>query len=166
MPCPPLESVLSRVPGVGEVQIMGSGYAMRIWLDPDRLTKYGLSTADVVTAIRSYNAEISAGQLSGLPAVPGQRLNASIIVQSYLINAAGVCQHSAADESRRVGRGGERYRANGAGLRDAGHSRPVQRPPGRHGGHPTEAGANALDTADGVRAAMTDLAKYFRRACA
>src|SRR5512136_3128643 len=79
-----LEKVLARVPGVGEVENFGSQYAMRIWLDPDRLTEYSLAMADVTTALKAYNVEISAGQFGGAPAVDGQRLNASIIVQNLL----------------------------------------------------------------------------------
>ncbi|HOO40636.1 MAG TPA: efflux RND transporter permease subunit, partial [Syntrophales bacterium] len=79
-----LEKVLSRVPGVGEVEIFGSQYAMRVWLNPDKLTDYRMTVQDVITALRSYNVEVSAGQFGGAPAVKGQRLNASIIVQSML----------------------------------------------------------------------------------
>jgi len=79
-----LEKVLSRVPGVGEVNVFGGQYAMRIWLNPDKLTDYQMTIQDVVTALRAYNVEVSAGQFGGAPAEPGQRLNASIIVQSML----------------------------------------------------------------------------------
>src|SRR5512144_3004163 len=80
-----VENVLARVPGVGEVEVFGTGYAMRIWLDPDKLTKYGMTTDDVIAAVRAYNVEVSAGQFGGAPAVPGQRLHASILVQSLLM---------------------------------------------------------------------------------
>ena len=79
-----LESVLSRVPGVGEVQIFGSQYAMRVWLNPDKLVDYRLTVEDIVSALRSYNVEVSAGQFGQMPAVKGQRLNASIVVHSLL----------------------------------------------------------------------------------
>jgi hydrophobe/amphiphile efflux-1 (HAE1) family protein len=79
-----LEKVLSRVPGVGEVEMFGSQYAMRVWLDPDKLTDYHMTVQDVITALRAYNVEVSAGQFGGAPAVKGQRLNASINVQSLL----------------------------------------------------------------------------------
>ena len=77
-----LEKVLARVPGVGEVESFGTPYAMRIWLNPDRLTDYHLTIEDVITALRAYNVEVSAGQFGGIPAVEGQRLNASIVVQT------------------------------------------------------------------------------------
>jgi len=79
-----LEKVLSRVPGVGEVETFGSQYAMRIWLNPDKLTDYQMTVQDVITALRAYNVEVSAGQFGGAPAVEGQRLNASINVQTLL----------------------------------------------------------------------------------
>jgi multidrug efflux pump len=70
---------LSRIEGVGTVQIFGSGkYAMRIWLDPGKLATYSLTPTDIVTAIKGQNAQISVGQLGGLPNVPGQQLNATI----------------------------------------------------------------------------------------
>ena len=79
-----IEKVLARVPGVGEVEIFGTQYAMRIWLNPDKLTDYHLTIADVIAALKAYNVEVSAGQIGGGPATKGQRLNASIMVQSLL----------------------------------------------------------------------------------
>ena len=79
-----LEKVLARVPGVGEVTNFGSQYAMRVWLNPDKLTDYHLTVEDVILALRAYNVEVSAGQFGGMPAVEGQRLNASIVVQNLL----------------------------------------------------------------------------------
>ena len=79
-----LEKVLSRIPGVGEVTNFGSQYAMRVWLDPNKLTNYQLTIADVNQALKSYNVEVSAGQFGGMPAVKGQRLNTSIVVQNLL----------------------------------------------------------------------------------
>src|SRR5512134_495892 len=66
-----LEKVLSRVPGVGEVEIFGSQYAMRVWLNPDKLTNYGMTIQDVIGSLRAYNVEVSAGQFGGAPAVKG-----------------------------------------------------------------------------------------------
>ena len=75
---------VSRVPGVGELTLFGSQYAMRIWLDPNKLINYKLTPGDVAAAIRAQNAQIAAGQLGGLPAIPGQRLNATISAQGRL----------------------------------------------------------------------------------
>lgn len=75
---------LSRVPGVGGVQIFGSEYAMRIWLDPSKLTAYGLMPSDVDAAIQAQNTQISAGRIGALPAPAGQELNATVTAQSRL----------------------------------------------------------------------------------
>ena len=79
-----LFKVLGRVPGVGEVTVFGSQYAMRVWLNPDKLTDYQLTVDDVIAALKAYNVEVSAGQFGGAPAVEGQRLNVSIVVQNLL----------------------------------------------------------------------------------
>ncbi|NLZ63379.1 MAG: multidrug efflux RND transporter permease subunit, partial [Lentisphaerae bacterium] len=79
-----IEGVLARVPGVGEVEKFAREYAMRIWLNPDKLVQYGLTFEDVMAAVRMYNVEVSAGQFGGAPAVKGQRLNNSIVVQNLL----------------------------------------------------------------------------------
>ncbi|MES2499940.1 MAG: efflux RND transporter permease subunit [Pseudomonadota bacterium] len=75
---------ISRVDGVGEVQAIGSGYAMRIWLNPKNLQKYNLMPSDINAAILAQNAEVSAGQLGALPAVSGQQLNATITARTKL----------------------------------------------------------------------------------
>ena len=156
-----IEQVLARVPGVGEVETFGSQYAMRAWLNPDKLTAYQLTVEDVVAAIRAHNVEISAGQFGGLPAVKGQRLNASVIVQSLLKTPeefAAIPIRTNPDGSfvrvRDVGRtelGTERYArhvlfngkpAIGLAIRQS-------------------AGANALDTAKAIKAKMEELSRYF-----
>ncbi|MEN6441436.1 MAG: efflux RND transporter permease subunit [Syntrophobacter sp.] len=156
-----IEKVVARVPGVGEVESFGSQYAMRVWLNPDKLTDYRLTIDDIIGRLRSYNVEVSAGQLGGTPAVQGQRLNASIIVQNLLKTPeefADIPLRINPDGSsvsvRDVGRtelGTERYDVNvlfngkesaGMAIRQA-------------------AGANALDTADAVRAKMKELSNYF-----
>ena len=75
---------LSRVPGVGGVQVFGGKYAMRIWLDPGKLNGYRLAPSDVVAAIRAQNAQVAAGQLGGTPAIDGQEINATITAQDRL----------------------------------------------------------------------------------
>ncbi len=79
-----LKTPLSRVSGVGSVGVLGSQYAMRIWLDPLKLTEYKLTPADITSAISAQNTQVSAGQLGSLPAVQGQQLNATITAQSRL----------------------------------------------------------------------------------
>ena len=75
---------LSRVPGVGNIQVFGQPYSMRIWLDPHRMASFNLTTTEVQSAITAQNADVSAGQLGGTPSVPGQQLNATITAQSRL----------------------------------------------------------------------------------
>lgn len=75
---------VSRLSGVGTVQFFGSQYAMRIWLNPDKLTQYGVTINEVITAIKAQNSQIAAGELGGSPAVPGQQINASIVVETGL----------------------------------------------------------------------------------
>ncbi|WP_130731586.1 efflux RND transporter permease subunit [Komagataeibacter xylinus] len=70
---------LSRVTGVGDHTLFGAEYAMRIWLDPSKLYKYGLTVGDVQTAIQTQNIQVSSGELGGVPAVKGARLDATII---------------------------------------------------------------------------------------
>ncbi|GAB3411032.1 multidrug transporter [bacteria symbiont BFo1 of Frankliniella occidentalis] len=79
-----IQDPLSRIDGVGQVDAYGSQYAMRIWLDPDKLINYALTTADVVSAIESQNSQVAVGQLGGLPSVDRQALNATINSQSLL----------------------------------------------------------------------------------
>ncbi|MCE5336861.1 MAG: efflux RND transporter permease subunit [Desulfobacteraceae bacterium] len=161
-----IEKVLARVPGVGEVECFGSQYAMRVWLDPEKLNNYRLTIDDVIARLRSYNVEVSAGQLGGAPAVEGQRLNASIIVQNLLKTPdefADIPLRINPDGSsvsiRDVGRtelGTDFYYINGF-FND-----------GKNVNKPTAgmairqvAGANALDTAKAVRAKMNELSAYF-----
>ncbi|MGO1190743.1 efflux RND transporter permease subunit [Vibrio casei] len=75
---------LSRINGVGDVQVFGSQYAMRIWLDPSKLTSYQLTPIDVSSAIQAQNTEVTVGQLGGAPSVKGQLINATITAQSRL----------------------------------------------------------------------------------
>ena len=79
-----LYDAISRVDGVGRVQQFGSQYAMRIWLDPDKLYQYNLVASDVIGAIRAQNTQVSAGALGGTPAVEGQEITATITLQSLL----------------------------------------------------------------------------------
>lgn len=79
-----LQDPLSRIEGVGSIDAFGSQYAMRIWLDPNKLNNYQLTTQDIVTAIQSQNSQIAVGQLGGTPSVNNQALNATINAQSQL----------------------------------------------------------------------------------
>jgi hydrophobe/amphiphile efflux-1 (HAE1) family protein len=156
-----IQQVLARVPGVGEVETFSSQYAMRVWLNPDKLTNFRLALDDVMRRLQAYNVEVSAGQFGGAPAMDGQRLNASIIVQNLLKSPeefAAIPLRTNPDGSvvrlRDVGRtelGTERYgsRALYNGMPAAGLA--VRQAPG----------ANALDTADAIKAKMEELSRYF-----
>jgi HAE1 family hydrophobic/amphiphilic exporter-1 len=156
-----LEKVLARVPGVGEVENFGSQYAMRIWLNPDRLVDYHLTVEDVIAALQSYNVEVSAGQFGGAPAVEGQRLNVSIIVQSML---------KTPDEFAaipvRVNPDGSIVRIKDVGRAELGTD--AYDIESFYNGKPSAAmairqaaGANALDTADAIKAKLKEMSRYF-----
>ncbi len=74
-----VQDSLSRIPGVGDYTLFGAEYAMRIWLDPAKLYNYALTVGDVTTAISAENIQVSSGEIGGLPASKGQRLDATII---------------------------------------------------------------------------------------
>ncbi|MET3668047.1 efflux RND transporter permease subunit [Caulobacter sp. 1776] len=156
-----LQDPLSRVDGVGEVQLFGAQYAMRIWLNPNQLTSFNLTPADVIAAIRAQNAQVSAGQLGGVPNLPGIGLNATITAQSRLTTPAqfqdiivrnspgGAIVHLR--DVARVELGAESYgfAAKYNGKPAAGLA--IRLAPG----------ANALDTADAIKARMAQLEKTF-----
>ncbi len=156
-----LEKVLSRVSGVGEVEIFGSQYAMRIWLNPDKLTEYQMTVQDVILALRAYNVEVSAGQFGGAPAVPGQRMNASIIVQTLLKTP-----EEFAAIPLRTNPDGSMVRIRDVGRTELGTE--VYDVDIFHNGRPScglairqAAGANALETADNVRNKLAEMSHFF-----
>lgn len=81
-----VQDAMSRVNGVGEVQVFGSPYAMRIWLNPDKMNQFKVSAGDIRSAVQAQNAQVSAGELGAAPAVKGQSLTATITAQSLLEN--------------------------------------------------------------------------------
>ncbi|NTV43410.1 MAG: MMPL family transporter, partial [Syntrophobacteraceae bacterium] len=156
-----IEKVLARVPGVGEVESFGSQYAMRVWLNPDKLTDYRLTIDDVIERLRVYNVEVSAGQFGGAPAVQGQRLNASIIVQNLLKTP-----EEFADIPLRINPDGSIVRLRDVGRTELGTERYEMN--ALYNGKPSAAlavrqaaGANALNTADAIKAKMEELSNYF-----
>jgi multidrug efflux pump len=152
---------IRRLPGVGEALEFGTQYAMRIWLDPDRLTSFNLTAGDVVSALQAQNTQVPVGQLGALPAVPGQQLNVTVQGRSTLRTAeafGNILLRVNSDGSRvrlrdvaRVALGGQDYSTQA-----------------RANGHPAaavavklSATANALSTAKAVRAKVAELARFF-----
>ena len=152
---------ISRLNGVGDVQLFGAQYAMRIWLDANLLNKYQLTPVDVINQLKIQNDQIAAGQLGGTPALPNQQLNASIIAQTRLkdpeefgkvtlrVNSDGSVVHL--KDVARIELGGENYNvvaringkpASGLGIKLA-------------------TGANALDTANAIKAKLVELQPFF-----
>ncbi|MFA7283961.1 MAG: efflux RND transporter permease subunit, partial [Candidatus Omnitrophota bacterium] len=157
-----VQPVLARVPGVGEAEGFGGEYAMRIWFDPQRLTDYGLTVEDLTRALEDYNVEVSGGQFGGAPAVTGQRLNASIIVQSLLKTP-----EEFANIPVRINPDGSIIRIKDIGRAELGSDLDDTKV-FYNKGQPSaaiairqEPGANALKTADAIRAKMKELSRYF-----
>jgi hydrophobe/amphiphile efflux-1 (HAE1) family protein len=156
-----LQDVVSRIDGVGDVSIQGTGYAMRIWLDPAKLNQYALMPSDVRTALQSQNTEVSAGQVGALPAPPGQQLTATITARSKLQTVEQfreVILKSSADgavvrlaDVARIELGSDSYttRARLSGQNAAGLMIYLA------------TGANALGTAEAVRKKLDELQPFF-----
>ncbi|MEM8162823.1 efflux RND transporter permease subunit, partial [Morganella morganii] len=152
---------LSRVTGVGETQLFGTQYAMRIWLDPDKLVKYNLTTVDVINSIKIQNNQVAAGQLGGTPSVKDQRLNASIIAQTRL-NTPEQFQ----EIMLRVNTDGSVVRLKDVayvelGAENYGIIARYNGKPSAGIGVKLATGANALDTANAVREKLAEMQPYF-----
>ncbi|KAA5938736.1 efflux RND transporter permease subunit [Pantoea sp. Bo_2] len=156
-----IKDPISRTKGVGDTQVFGAQYAMRIWMDPHKLNNYNLTPVDVISALNTQNTQVAAGQLGGTPPVPGQQLNASIIAQTRLTSTdefgkilLKVNEDGSQVRLRDVARielGAENYEiiaryngkpASGIGIKLA-------------------TGANALDTANAVKAELAKLQPTF-----
>ena len=152
---------VSRVNGVGEADLFGTEYAMRIWLNPQELEDYSLTAGDVIGAVQAQNAQVPVGQLGMLPAVKGQELNVTLQGQTTLTTAKEF-----GDMLLRVNPDGSRvYLRDVARVELAGATYTTQ---ARVNGRPAAAvairlapGANALATADAVRARVNQLSRFF-----
>mgnify|MGYP001224295274 FL=1 len=156
-----VQDIIARINGVGETQLFGSKYAMRIWLDPAKLLNYKLTPADISAAITAQNAQVSAGQLGGMPSLKGQRLNATITAQSRLQTP----EQFGAILLRTTAEGATVLLRDVARIELGGESYDVV---ARYNGKPATGlavklatGANALDTADAVKAKVQELSKFF-----
>lgn len=156
-----IKDPLSRVNGVGETQLFGTPYAMRIWLKPEMLVKYNMTTTDVINAIKVQNNQVAAGQLGGTPPVAGQRLNVSIIAQTRLNNP-----EEFANILLRVNKDGSQVRLKDVATVELGAENysTIARFNGKAAagiGIKLATGANALDTANNVRAALANMEPFF-----
>ncbi|MBQ0687091.1 efflux RND transporter permease subunit [Providencia rettgeri] len=156
-----IKDPLSRVNGVGETQLFGTQYAMRIWLKPEQLVKYNMTTTDVINAIKVQNNQVAAGQLGGSPSIANQRLNVSIIAQTRLNNA-----EEFSDILLRVNQDGSQVRIKDVADVELGAENysTIARFNGKPAagiGIKLATGANALDTSNNVRAALEDMKPFF-----
>ena len=156
-----LQDPLGRVQGVGDTNVFGSQYAMRIWLNPERLNSYQLIPSDITTAIQNQNAEVAAGEVGGLPSPTTQMLNATVTAQSRLqtpeqfrniivktLTSGATVRLS---DVARIELGAESYAAVSRINRHPGAGIAVLMAPG----------ADALKTAEAVKAEIARVAKGF-----
>ena len=156
-----IKEPLSRLDGVGEIQLFGSQYAMRVWLDPNKLNSYQLTPADIQTAIKAQNAQIALGKLGGTPAVSDQQFTATIMGQTRLSTP-----EQFGNVLLRVNQDGSKIRLKDvARIELAGENFDAE---AKYNGQATAAfaiklatGANALDTAEKVKAKIDSLSPYF-----
>jgi len=156
-----IQDPLSRINGVGTVQLFGTQYAMRVWLDPNKLTSYSLTPVDVTAALNAQNVQVAGGQLGGTPSVPGQTLTATISEATLLrtpdqfenillkVNPDG--SQVRLKDVAKVSLGGENYNFDSKYNNQPAAGFGIQLAPD----------ANALQTADAVRAKVKELSKYF-----
>jgi multidrug efflux pump len=149
-----IEDQIKRLEGVGSVQVFGTGYAMRVWLDPFKLNKFQLTPTDVTSAIRAQNTQVSVGSIGAQPVVEGQQLNVTVTAQSQLqtvsdfqaiilktetggatVRLSDVARIEIGQESYSTGTRSNRNPATGFAVNLA-------------------TGANALDTASRVKSAL------------
>ena len=154
---------IRRVEGVGGVEEYGAGYAMRVWVDPDRLRAYSLTPGDVVAALRAQNAQFSVGQLGGMPQVANQQINATVTARGRLTSPeefGNVIVRGAASGAVLRLRDVARVEL-GAGTYT--FSVLYNRKPATGFGVSLAAGANALATADRVKARIAELRAEYPR---
>lgn len=156
-----IKDPLSRTEGVGNVVVFGSQYAMRIWLDANKLNQFNMTPSDVTAAIRVQNNQVTAGQLGGAPALEGQQYNAAILAQTRLtsveefsnillrVNQDGSLVRLA--DVARVELGGENYSVKARYNGNIATGIAIE----------LATGANALDTAAAVKQRIAELSPYF-----
>jgi len=156
-----LKDPLSRTKGVGNIRIFGSQYAMRIWLDPNKLYSYQLTPGDVKAAISAQNNQVAVGDLGGTPSVAGQQVSAAMMAQTMMSSPeefANILLKVNTDGSQvrlkdvaRVEIGGESYDSLNTYIGQPAAGMAIM----------LATGANALETAQDVRHKLTELQPYF-----
>ncbi len=156
-----VQDIVSRLDGVGELLLFGTQNAMRIWLDPGKLHSYHLTASDVVAALQAQNAQVSAGQLGGLPAEKGQQLNATITARTLLqtpdqFDAIVLRTNPDGSTVRLKDVGEAKIGTENYGVQAFYNGKPL-------GGMAIRlaSGANALETGNRIKAKMAELGKYF-----
>ncbi|MGO4197045.1 efflux RND transporter permease subunit [Rhizobium sp. YAF28] len=154
-----IEDQIQRLEGVGSINVFGSGYAMRVWLDPFKLQKYQLTPGDVTSAIQAQNTQVSVGSLGAQPAVPGQQINVTITAQSQLTTVADF-EHIIL----KVEKDGSTVRLSDVARVEIGQE--SYGGSSRYNGLPSSGfainlaiGANAIDTAARVRTALETIGR-------
>ncbi len=156
-----IQNPIARTEGVGTTRLFGSEYAMRVWLNPNKLNQFALTPADVIGAIESQNNQVAGGQLGGAPSVSGQQMNASIQVQTLLETPEEFGQILL-----KVTKNGSRVLLSDVARIEMGSS--SYEVVGRFNGQPAAGlavnlatGANALETSERVKARIEELSKFF-----
>src|SRR5690554_2291180 len=156
-----VQDAISRTPGVGDFQVFGAQYAMRIWLDPAKLNIFALTPIDVANAIRAQNVQVSSGQFGGLPATSNQQLTATIIGKTrlqtpeqfgkILLKVKNDGSQVRLKDVATIELGGENYAI----------SAEFNGMPATGFGVKLATGANAIDTARAVRQTLDELEPFF-----
>ena len=156
-----LQDIISRLEGVGELQLFGTQNAMRIWVNPTKLNNYHLTTNDVTAALQAQNAQVSAGQFGGTPATAGQQLNATVTARTLLqtpeqFDAIVLRTNSDGSTVKLKDVAETRIGTENYDIQSFYNGKPL-------GGMAIRlaAGANALDTGNRVKAKMAELSRYF-----
>ncbi len=156
-----IQDPISRTQGVGDFQVFGAPYAMRIWLDPAKLNSFNLTPGDVSAAVKAQNVQVSAGQFGGLPAVPGQQLNATILSKTRLQTP-----EQFREILLKVNSDGSQVRLGDVatvelGAQDASISALYNGMPASGMAIKLATGANALETAKAIRETIANLEPFF-----
>ncbi len=156
-----LRDPLSRTPGVGSLQVFGSQYAMRIWLDPNKLNSFQLTPSDVATAIKAQNNQVAVGNLGGTPSVAGQQVSATMMARTKMSSP-----EEFAEILLKVKPDGAQIRLKDVAQVEIGAENyttlsTFNNQPAAGMAIMLATGANALATADAVKAKIAELEPYF-----